>query len=691
MLDPANPLARPSTLPFQLPDYAALTPAHIEAALREGMEVQRREWEAVATDPAPATVENTVVALDGSGELLERAASALWTLSSSVGGPEMDALEQAVAPLLAAHSSAFTLDRRLYERYLDLELHAELDPETAWVVHRHVREFERLGVGLDDAGQERLRAMDAELASATADVNVRISAQLERTGLLGTAPEGLEGLDPATAARYRAEGERRGGSWFIPCRNFSTQLDQAVLSTPRVRRDLLAVSLSRGTGEDPETDTRAQILRIVRLRAERARLLGFPDHASVVMDSETVPGPDTAFDLLERVGRAARATVGREAVELGRLADADPDGDGLQAADWPHYEDRLRRVRLGIDTEALRPYLALDRVLEDGVFWAAGQLYGISMVERDDLQGWAPDCRLWEVRDEDGSALGLFVGDWFARPGKKGGAWMHEVVAPGGRGRRLPVIGNNANFARPADGEPALLTWDEVETCFHEFGHALHAFLSDTRYRGDAGTSVPRDFVEAPSQLNEMWAFHPAVLARYARRADTGEPLPAPWAEAISRSKTFGQGFATLEYVEAALIDQAWHRLAVEDVPDGVESVEAFETSSLAATGVSSDLVPPRYRSTYFAHVFAGGYDAGYYSYMWAETLVAELEQWFRGPASRQGDGGLNREAGRVLRTQLLSRGDSRDPLESFRAVVGHDADPASILLRRGLTETPVR
>ncbi|MGO3796939.1 MAG: M3 family metallopeptidase [Pauljensenia sp.] len=687
MLDPTNPLASPSTLPFGLPDYAAITPAHLEAAVREGMAQQVAEWEAVATDPAEPDEGNTVVALDRSGELLDRAVGVLWTLASSIGGEEYDSLQETFSPLLAAHASTFTLDARLYRRFLAVAERPDLDPETAWVVRRQVREFECLGVALGDEDQDLLRALDQQLATAEADVEIRISRQLERTGLDGDDPVGLDGLDPATVAHYEEAGRERGHRWFIPCRNFSTQLDQSVLRHPGVRRDLLEASLTRGTGQDPDTDTRARILEIVALRARRAHLLGFPDHASVVMESETIPGPDTARDLLVRVGTSALARVREDALVLGELAAEDTEGDGLAAADWPYYEDRLRHRDLGVDADALRPYLVLDHVIEDGMFLAAQRLYGITLHPRPELRGWSEDARVWEVRERDGSPLGLFVGDWFARPGKKGGAWMHEVVAPGGPDGRLPVIGNNANFQRPAPGEPALLTWDEVVTCFHEFGHALHGLFSDTRYRGDAGTNVPRDFVELPSQLNEMWAFHPEVLAHFARRHDTGEPLPLEWVGAIARSATFGQGFATLEFVEASLIDQAWHRLSPEEVPGDVEDVTRFEAAALEGYGVASDLVPPRYRSTYFAHTFAGGYDAGYYSYMWAEVLVAELEQWFRGAAAQGGDGGLNRAAGDRLRRELLGRGDSRDPLESFRAVVGHDADPASVLVRRGLPD----
>lgn len=684
----ANPLALPSALPYGLPDFAQITIEHLDEALREGMAHQREEWETIASNPEPATVANTVEAVDASGEELERAQSVAWTLLASVGGPDLDALYARFAPQLAAHRNAFTLDARLYRRYRALSARDDLDDETAWVVHRHVRAFERLGVALGEQEQARLRDLDARIASAEADVDARITRQLTRTGLAGDDPHGLDGLDAATAQRHRDEGGSRGHLWFIPCLNFSTQPAQAALRSPDVRRGLLERSLTRGSGEDPETDTRALVLEIARLRAERAELLGFPDHASVVMDAETVPGPDTARELLVRVGTAARATVEADARRLSALARDDPHGDGrLEAADWPYYEEHLRQADLGVDAESLRPYFELDQVIEDGVFWAAGRLYGISLTPRPELAGWSEDARVWEVHDRDGSPLGLFIGDWFARPGKQGGAWMNEIVAPGPG--RLPVIANNANFRAPVAGQPALLSWDEVITCFHEFGHALHGLFSATRYRGDAGTSVPRDFVELPSQLNEMWAYHPEVLGHFARHVDTREPLPAPSIEALSRSATFGQGFATLEFVEAAVIDQAWHRLRPAAVPHDVDAVARVEAQALSSAGVGHPLVPPRYRSTYFAHTFAGGYDAGYYSYMWAEVLVAELELWFRGPAALDGDGGLNRAAGDELRRELLSRGDSRDPLESFRAVRGRDADPGSILLRRGLVGGP--
>ncbi|MFT0762691.1 M3 family metallopeptidase [Actinomyces sp. F1_1611] len=644
-----------------LPDFSTLTLDQIEADILAGMEEQRAQWEEVATNPEAPTVANTLVALDESGARLDRAGAIFWTLASSIGGDELDRLQEKLVPLLTEHSNTYLLDERLYRRFLEL---SDPDPQTQWEIAEQIRAFEQHGIACPD--KEQLRRLNVRIAELETEVDQRISKQLEETGLSVTDEAELAGLDEATRAGYR-----RDHDWFIRCRNFSTQLDQSVLEEPRVRRALLEVSVTRGrTGS---TDTRALIVELTQLRSERAHLLGFPDHATVVMQGETIPGPDAAQDLLVEVGRAARARVDEDAQKLRQLC---PD---LEAADWPFYENQLRAQELGFDAESLRPYLELNRILTDGVFYAANRLYGITLTERPDLRGWHEDVRVWEVKEEDGTALGLFLGDYFTRPGKSGGAWMSELQEAHPASGQLPIITNDANFTKPAPGQPLLLTWDDVETLFHEFGHALHGLFSDTKYRDSAGTNVPRDFVELPSQLNEMWAFHPEVLSRYARHYQTGEPLPADLLAAVVGSKSFGQGFATLEYVEAALIDQAWHREGT--LPTEADQVPTFEVEALERLGLWHDLVPPRYRSTYFAHTFAGGYDAGYYAYMWAETLAAEVEEWFRA----QPNGGLTREAGEKLRRELLSRGNSRPPLDSFRAVTGKDASAQSVLRRRGL------
>lgn len=686
MLDPRNPLAKISPLPFGLPDYQAVNVTDLEAAIIEGMSAQRKQWDAVATNLAAPTVDNTLVALDASGSLLERALVVFWTLSASVGSKELDRLQDLLSPLLSEHADVYQLDDRLYRRFLHLHEHAQMDPESAWTVAEEIRAFEREGIRLSSKQRQQLQELNVQVATLETIIEQKITSQLEDTGFGGDNLEDLAGLDEAAIARCQAAGATRGLAWFIECQNSSTQPEQSVLTRPQVRRSLLEVAVKRGSDGNPATDARYEILRLVEVRNQRAKLLGFPDHAAAVMDGETAPGPDAVQELLIQVGRAANRHLQKEADIFHRLAAADPDGDGLEAADWPYYENVWRGKQTGVNVAALQPYLELNRVLEDGVFWAARQLYGIRLIPRGDLHGWHEDVRVWEVQEENGEPIGLFLGDYFNRPGKQGGAWMAEIQDASVSAGTLPIISNDANFKKPAQGQPVYLAWDDVETLFHEFGHALHGFFSVTRYRGNAGTNVPRDFVELPSQLNEMWAFHPKVLRNFARHHSTGDRLPEKLVQALSGARTFGQAFSTVEYVAAAVIDLAWHRQGTQDVSSDPQLVDAFEDKVLSAVGLKNQLVPPRYRTPYFAHTFAGGYDAGYYAYMWAEMLCAEVEDWFKTVGAQDGDGGLNRQAGQKFRDELLSRGDSRDPIVSFEALTGSSASINSVLRRRGLT-----
>jgi peptidyl-dipeptidase Dcp len=440
---------------------------------------------------------------------------------------------------------------------------------------------------------------------------------------------------------------------------------------------------------DAASDTRATLLELARLRAARAELLGYPHHAAYVIEDGTAASAGAVNEMLARLAPPAVRNARREAAELAEVLAADPaapDGRDLAPSDWVYYAERLRKERFSVDDDVLRPYLELDRVLRDGVFYAAHRLYGLTFHERPDLPGYADGVRVWEVREEDGRGLGLFVGDYYARAGKRGGAWMHSLVDQSHLLAERPVIVNNLNVTPPSAGEPTLLTWDEVRTCFHEFGHALHALFSDVRYPSLAGTAVPRDFVEYPSQVNEMWMANPEVVARFARHHVTGEPLPAELLEKVLSVGSYGEGFATTEYLGAALLDQAWHQVTREQVPTDAADVEAFEREALQRAGVLLDLVPPRYRSTYFNHTFGGGYDAGYYSYIWSEVLDADTVEWFTEQA-HDGDGGLNRAAGQRFRDALLSRGYSQDPLVSFRELRGRDARIDPLLVRRGLTD----
>ncbi|WP_167202215.1 M3 family metallopeptidase [Actinomyces respiraculi] len=682
-LPDSNPFATPWSLDLALPDFAAVAPADIEPAVRVGMAHQRAQWEAVATDPAEPTVTNTVAALESSGELLERALTVLYALTSATDSPELDELEERLAPELAAHNDAHDLDPRLYRRFKALnELVAqarlagrtpvdaageEIDEETARYIRLAVEAFEREGVALTGKAAERLREINAELTSLSTRVGTLIA----------------KAMHEADVANYTATPELA---------ELTEHADRVALATKAMSRGL--------TGQ---TDTRALILREVALRAERAQLLGFDHHAALTAAESAAGTTQAVTEMLSRLVPPAMANARRDAeVYAARMA-ADPatkPGEAFGAADWPRYEEAERKDRFGVDDATLAPYLELDSVVVKGVFYAATRLYGITFHERADLAQhmYDPDMRVWEVRDpaalseaerEAGArapVLGLFVGDYYARTGKQGGAWMDNLVEQGHLTGRRPVIINCLNLTKPESG-PTLLTWDNVITAFHEFGHALHGLFADTRWPGASGTNVPRDVVEFPSQVNESWALHPQVLASYARHVDTGEPMPAELVEQLRSQGSFGQGYTTTEYLGAALLDQAWHTLGPEQVPTGPEEVEAFEHAALEAVGIDDCLVPPRYRTTYFNHIFAGGYAAAYYAYIWSEVMDADTTQWFRtdGEGARDGDLGLNREAGERFRREFLSRGDSRDPLVSYRAYRGRDPRLEPLLERRGL------
>ena len=681
-----NPLFHPSDLPFGVPDFAAITVADMTEALTEGMKQESQEWEQIATDPATPSVINTVAAVDASGAVLGRAESVFYTVLSSLGGAELNELYERLAPKFSAHSDQFWMNQALYQRFAAVAKMEDLDAETAWHVAGVLADFERSGVSLNEDDKEKLRALNAKIASLQAQIDTRMTKQLDQTFTTGTAVTELAGLpaDRIEAAALAAEGSE--AAWKLPVMNFSQPPLIANLDDHETRGRALADSIRRGFGGDPDLDTRSLIVELAAVRAQRAQLLGFPDHASLAMDDQTVPGPKDALELLTTVGRSAVVRMDEEKEEY-ELA-AQEAGFDLGPEDWLYFEDKKRAGLLGIETDELSKYFALDAVINDGLFFAANRLYGLTFRPRPDIRGWCSDVRTWEVFDEDGRPLGLFMADFYTRPGKNGGAWMSELQAGSARTGLLPIVTNDANFDKPEDGGPTLLNWDGVETCFHEFGHALHGLLSNTYYEATAGTEVPSDFVELPSQLNEMWAYNPVVLGNFAKHYETGEPLPADIVSKLSASKHFGQAHATAEYVQAALIDQYWHR-SPELLPTDPEEVEAFESGSLEDAGVSHNLVVPRYRTPYFAHTFAGGYDGAYYSYMWAEAMVGGLEEWFaeQSQVDEDGnpDGGLNRRAGKKLRSELLSRGDSRDPLESFVAVKGHIPEGAAVMRRRGL------
>ncbi|WP_405361535.1 M3 family metallopeptidase [Kitasatospora sp. NBC_00085] len=670
-----NPFFEPSTLVYELPPFAEIREEHYLPAFERGMADQLAEIAAITADPAPPAFDNTVAALERSGALLRRVRAVFDNQSSADTSPLVDRVDAEISPRLAAHSDAILLDAALFARIEELyprRAGLDLDAESLRLLERWHTTFVRAGARLGAAEQQRLRALNAELATASSEFRQNVAADSKARALVLDSAEELAGLSPDAIAAAAENGRALGhdGKYVLSLKNFSNQSELAFLTDRSVRERLLAASLGRAIESNGPL-----AIRMAALRAERARLLGYDTHASYVVADETAGSVGAVDGLLARLVPPAVANARREAQELAKLAAADGIEE-IAAHDWAYYSEQVRQASYQVDAAALRPYFELERVLRDGVFFAANLAYGVTFTERPDLVAYHPDVRVFEVFEEDGGSLGLFLGDFHARASKRGGAWMDELVTQSRLLGKRPVVFNNLNVAKPAAGEPVLLSWDEVRTLFHEFGHALHGLFSDVRYPYFAGTAVPRDFVEFPSQVNEMWMVRPEVLANYARHHVTGEPLPAGSVERMAAAEGFGQGFRTVEYLAATLLDWAWHTLpAGQEVADA----EEFEAAALAKAGVAVAAIPPRYRTAYFSHVFSGGYSAGYYAYIWSEVLDAETVQWF-------GTNGRSvRESGEVFRRELLSRGDSRDALDSFRAVVGRDPQTGPLLARRGL------
>ena len=667
-----NPLLAPSLLPYGLPPFVDIETGHYAEAVGAGLAEHLSEIQAIVMNPEPATFENTALAMERSGQLLHRAAAAFFTLVSADATDEIRNLETQLSPRFSAHQDEVFLNRGLFLRFSAVDT-ADLEPESVRLVEEYLKEFRQSGIQLDDAGQEKLKAINAELSRLGTDFGQRVKEGMKSAALLLDDAADLAGL-PAEDVAGAAEAARaagQDGKFLLTLIQPTNQPALAVLENRNVRRRLFEASLSRGSGGGT-LDVQELARSMARLRAEKAVLLGFTNYAELVVDLQTAPDFESVQSMLNRMAPAAVRNADAEAAALADLA-----GHRLEPWDWAYYSARVRREKYDVDEQALRPYFELDRVLEDGVFFAATALYGITFHERPDLGGYHPDVRVWEVRNEDGSGLGLFLGDYYQRESKRGGAWMNSLVDQSALLGTKPVVINTLNISKPPAGEPTLLTLDELRTTFHEFGHALHGLLSDVTYPRFSGTSVPRDFVEYPSQVNEMWILWPEVLANYARHHATGEPLPREVVDRINGSLLWGEGFATTEYLGAALLDLAWHVLDTEGVP---EDTLAFEDKALAAAGVAHPLIPPRYRTGYFQHIFAGaGYAAGYYSYIWSEVLDAETVDWFTE------NGGLTRANGERFRQELLSRGNSRDPLESFRILRGRDAALEPLLKRRGL------
>lgn len=682
LLDATNPFAKPSALPFELPPFADVRAEHYRPAFEAGVAEHLAEVDAIATDPEPPTFANTVEALERSGRLLDRTMRVFREMAASMTTAQMRELEAELMPAWSAHRDTVLLDQRVFAR-LDAVHTARhgsgLTEEQVRLVERYHTDRVRAGAALGDEDRQRLTELNDEITRLSTAFGAALLAEANDLAVHVTDPDRLAGL-PADSVESAALAAKERGldGYVIALAAPTVQPALATLHDRELRRELHQAAVSRGMRGGAH-DTRTLLTRIAWLRAQRAGLLGHPHHAAFVAADQTAGTTEAVVEMLDSMVGPAMANLERERVEIEQALRADGVDGPVEPWDWSYYAARVRATRFDVDAGALRPWFSLDRVLHDGVFLAANRLYGVTFEARPDLPGYAPDVSVYEVRDHDGSPLGLFVCDWFARPTKRGGAWMDEFVTQSHLLDQKPVVVVCLNVPRPAEGQPALMTVDEVRTAFHEFGHALHGLFSDVGYPRIAGTETPRDFVEFPSQVNEMWGFWPEVLAAYARHHETGEPLDPALAERLVASAHHGMGFDTVSMLGAALLDQEWHRLTPDAAPVPPEEVESFETAALARHGLTSDLVPPRYRSGYFAHVFAHSYDAGYYSYLWSEVLDADMVDWF------EENGGLRRENGDAFRERLLSRGSSVDPLEAFAAVRGRRPSPEPLLRRRGL------
>jgi len=679
--DASNPLLQPSPLPYGLPDYERIRPEHYLPAFDAAFAEHLQEISRITRVRSMPTFENTIEALERSGELLDRIAHAFYTVSSADATPEIQAVDEELAPRMAAHEDAITLDGALYwrvqqvhERLDDLDL----DPEQRYLVERRFREMTHAGAALDDEAKARLTLLNQRLSTLSTAFERNLLNDTNDLAVVFDDAEQLDGLSSGElAAAARAAAERGlDDAYLISLPLFTGHPYLAQLRDRESRRRIMAASLSRASRDDAN-DNRPVLAEIVRLRAERAALLGYDSHAAYVTADETAGTPQAVERMLRELAAPAARNARAEREALQTIVDETETAPfRVEAHDWAFYTEKVRRARYDLDTAALRPWFEAERVLRDGVFAAATRLYGVTFAERPDLPAYHPGARVFEVFDADGSALGLYILDLHTRDTKRGGAWMNPVVSQSRLRGTRPVVVNNLNVVRPADGEPTLLTLDEVTTLFHEFGHALHGLFATVTYPHFAGTNVFRDFVEFPSQVNEMWILWPEILDSYARHHQTGEPLDPAVVERLRAAETFDQGHATSEYLAAAWLDQAWHRIG-SDAEIG--DVAEFEAAALADIGLDDPVVPTRYSSAYFAHVFSGGYSAGYYSYIWSEVLDADTVEWFRE------NGGLTRANGDRFRTRLLGVGGSKDPLEAYRDFRGRDAEIGPLLKRRGL------
>jgi peptidyl-dipeptidase Dcp len=683
---PNNPFYTPSTLPFHAPPFDKIKDNDYQPAIEAGMAEQRQEMRAIADNPAPPTFENTLIAMEKTGQLFNRVMVAFNGVTGANLNPELQKVQDFEAPRLAAHSDAIFLDSKLFQRVAAVYQQRDslkLNPESLRLVEFYYQKFVHSGANLSDSDKAELKKLNEEESTLTNAFTTKLLAATKDAAFVTKEKDALAGLGEAqiTAAALAAKDRKLDG-YILPLQNTTQQPDLDSLRQRSTRQTLFENSWNRAERGGPN-DTQDTVSRLAQLRSQKAKLLGFPNYAAWKLEDQMAKTPAAALKFMDALVAGATARATDEAHDIQAAIDSQNGGAQkgsfkLEPWDWNFYSEQVRKAKYDMDELQIKPYFELNNVLENGVFYAASQLYGITLKERKYIPVYNPDVRVFEVFDADGQPMALFYVDYFKRDNKNGGAWMSSFVDQSKLLGTLPVVYNVCNFSKPAPGEPALLSFRDVTTMFHEFGHALHGMLADTEYPVLSGTAVPRDFVEFPSQFNEHWASYPAVFSHYAKHYKTGAPMPAELAAKIKKAETFNQGYALTEVLAAAELDMQWHTLPVGtplQKPDG------FETEALKKTRLALSAVPPRYRSTYFAHIWGGDYGAGYYAYLWAEMLDDDAFQWF------EDHGGLTRANGDRFRRMILSRGNTEDLANLYKAWLGAEPSIEPMLKYRGLAE----
>ena len=683
VLDASNPFAQKSDLPFGLIDFTKIKIEHYASALEAGMAQQLEEIDQIANQTAAPTFANTMIPLERSGELLNRVYPYFSNDAGSNTNDAIKNIQKAIAPKLAAHEDAIYMNEKLFsrvEKLYEARSTLSLDPESVRLIEEYYKRFVRSGAKLDPAQKQRMREINAELANVTTTFGQNILSEMNDASVIVDDVRELDGMTDAQIQAAAELAKTRGldGKYVVALVNTSIQPSLKTLKNRELRKRIHEASVTRCM-RDNASNNLENVLRVLRLRAERANLLGYDNYAAYSIDDKVAHTVDAAETMLRNMIKPAKASLAHEKAELQAYANSMNAGIQIEAYDWLYYAEQVRKQKYDIDDSVVKPYFELNNVIQNGVFYAAEKLYGVTFVERKDIPVYNPDVRVFEVFDADGNSLALFIGDYYARPSKRGGAWKSAFATQSELTGDKPIIINQINIAKPPAGEPTLLTFDEVTTVFHEFGHALHGMFAHAKYPSLGGTNVPRDFVEFPSQFNEIWATWPEILTHYAKHYETGEVLPQSIIDKIIAANQFGQGYATTENLSASMLDLMWHKMRPDDLNKlTANDVEFTESQLLDSVGLLIDTTPPRYRTAYYNHIFVSGYAAGYYSYLWSEVLDADAEAWFKAH-------GLSRENGDHLRKTVLSRGNTEDAMKIYREFLGREPYVEPLLERRGL------